>query len=1444
MPEINNNNMMDSLFNSDATDFEELRGHTITTDHPYMAALGLSEFTTGTLYRWWNKKDGEGKYINQKYFAIDTSTLQSNTAPLDILLGTETGHFKDKAGEGINQFSFLAWRKEGDEGAGRYITKYIDGGHAEEWNFVQAGTEVNGKPRNYSYNQLYIDQYKNFFAEPDLTLSSLFEIPDGKGEKEKVRFKGISPITETIVLNDFVRDQELNDIDESTWDAQKFARFEFIQDILSSKNGYVEWSGKVPFHISTAKASGDGSETFKCERSDWVKFKLFLYSNNNPKRSDRNIALASPTFAGPPTDPLGRPYGKREDGRFSAFPEGSQSAEVVAEIDLTYNEYTGKWEGGSKQMVGVVSQKIPPAKVIGAARLETIRPEDMLDRPTDPSSHIIWGSGAAIPLNQQNANPMQWTPNYKQPNELDEDGKFGIICPEENSVEKASFRVWNASTKAIETDQMVLLNNIDGQWFAIDFPSGVDAQVTAGFEGKWEFQYLATNAIFHQRDKNNKLVGPIALEQGYHSKFYEKDLLNSGTYLNKHGKPNYDIDNLWTAGYHQFTSFDFMDQFIGGTRESRGPKTGSSGNALSITNPLIDPLDEDIPFDEGQGNGKNTGVFFGCIFPDGYDTVDIQSLRVADKDWWGAPTIVSSGYDANYKKFLGKKRHAMSITSNQGGLVDFQFFHQSSDGVSIEKDVDPFANGSERSDPLSTYKNDTTGFTEHMFAADDNVFKHLPADIALNAAPNGENGQPLRNIHQTDVLYKSGSSNTKDNLQIWHGVARNAQNWISKMYPSGTVGVPDHIDNSYFDIKPKKINHIMFRPLKAEVYSQFIRSYNPVASPGGPNGTRTQWSWVAAEQMGSRFQPASYISSKRSFDWDEANTPASIVQSFPGVAGNYNSLWNSYWGLRLNVDIPVTTVFDPPVHLLTPSGKIAATSRFREDAWGIHANEVWCHGGGDTAPASHIGSENWFNIPWRSSLEAPAGAFGIIGAYATCSANSEIEFTTNQVLGTWSWAFTAGIGKMYQEAAWGKGNATYSPQSINLWVRTMQAHPRSQTIYDPRYFAVHHFNPGILQVDPNTGLAVVTKQEAEISHRQEEKIYDYLIDEDIPPDGGNNYFAVDVKEPSVKVLTPVEGNKHSPETLPEKSYCYSDGAFNLNGGGNWHETLPARQWNVNGVRRGKLLPFLYEKKTIGCQAFKGITWESVPDENFIRGSGGIAIEKGTLLEGTDSTLVTFIDNATDSKFKNYYPAHTDLSLVVRNKGLLYKVGDDFTVNGNIGLELLARVTKVDSEGGITGLDLLSSGINFRFDSFAPSGSPITQNSSIGVRLVNGGTQITEKGTGFNAFIPFGRVIGSVELDEKPLPASDIQFERLTIDANADSDKDPDEGSTAPFGLEEGQKTVTVLLEEENKTSDGKYDMFFRMQNDISHTFLDGRWKSNVSRYPNIENYIDLTITTK
>ena len=81
----------------------------------------------------------------------------------------------------------------------------------------------------------------------------------------------------------------------------------------------------------------------------------------------------------------------------------------------------------------------------------------------------------------------------------------------------------------------------------------------------------------------------------------------------------------------------------------------------------------------------------------------------------------------------------------------------------------------------------------------------------------------------------------------------------------------------------------------------------------------------------------------------------------------------------------------------------------------------------------------------------------------TCTARSRITFRTDQTLGCWSsgGGYAGGQLGTYYYAAWGRGDRWDSLSTTNLWVKVYQAWPRHLTVYDPRYFAVHHFNPGL-----------------------------------------------------------------------------------------------------------------------------------------------------------------------------------------------------------------------------------------------------------------------------------------------------------------------------------------------------------------------------------------------
>jgi hypothetical protein len=1424
--------MMNDLFSADPLGGEDPPFHLISTDHPYMATLGLSTFTTGTLYRWWNQKDGEGKYENHKYFAEDPISIADKTVPKLVLLGEYDTGFTDKTSEiGKNQFSFQAWRNEAEDVEGRksgqYRIKYIDGGHTDLWDFVQAGVNAAKKPRHYTHGDLDAAEYGNLFLEEDGTLYYEFEMPDGKGGKEMVPFESISPITDCITINDYVRDQELNTLFRDGWDSKQFARNEFILDIQASKEGYVEWSGLVPFYLSLASGDAGVGDTFKCSKPEWVKYRLYLHPNSAPQSTRRGIAMATPTFVGPPVDSLGRKYQKKEDGAFSAFPVGSQAAEVVAELDMTYNEYTGKWEAGSKQMIGVVTQRLPKAQILTTLDLRELKPEEMLALPNDPSSHIIWGSGSAMPLSQQNANPMQWTPNYAEPSQLNEEGKFEPICPEEPSETKVEFRVFNASTKALESDQMVLLNQIDGQWFAIDFPSGLDqfTVITPGFEGKWEFSYCATNVVHHFRDENFDKIDADDIVQGFHKKYYAGDPLNKDKYSTAK-----DITKRIDGGYHQFTSFDMMDQHIAGTRKD------GDGNAYAATNPLIAPNGDEIG---GDRDGTHTGAFFGCIFPEGYDSEQIADYRIA-RNWDVLPTVAKSGIDGEPLYSENPETFGASATTT------FKYFNE--DGIARDAAVGPFDADSEtlkRNDCSYEHVKDADGNFISMFPTDDDTaLTNLPADIATNASPSGEHGQPIPNLHMIEQMYRNADPKVgvKDFFLL-------GKNWLRRKYDAGTAGSPVHMESSAFDFYPKKRNHIIFRPLKAEVYAQFSQTLDtPYTGPGAGGNklserglARKNFGGEVCTQMTSKKKPCSQIAYKREQLWDEQG-PSMNFKAFEdyNIAGIIYSIHNTFWGLQFNIDIPSknsrhgghhTDLGGSGIYEISPGAYLPDSDRFRWDAWGWEKNG-WCHGGGGIAPS--------IQPPWESSAVEPAGAVGIIGAVCTCTAKDNINCITNNRLGVWSWGAYGGVGVFTQMPAWGKGNSYDDFQTTVLAVKVYHAWPREDTIYDPRYFAVHHFNAGILGFDDNdnpiknTVIEKITQIDPTTfgTLTPAPKEYNYQIDQ--------RTYEIDLRVPSAKALTPVDGVTNDPYELEVFDEVWGNAAKrSAVATPTWHETLPYRQWSIDTKRRGKLLPYKYKKKTIAMKEFHTSLPAYTVDadgKEHIYASGGCLV-LGSLVVGLDPSpapAIQFWDSA-DGSFKKFWPADGDnLACVVRNPGSGYAVNDTFSFPDTIATGVLMKVSGVDGDGRINILVVEDQGSAFINRSFVGSGTPITKSSSAGSYFT---PLSTEKGAGFKAFLTAGTIKEVIEKDLKPSGALSTDWERVSSKSISQGSQD----SGGPFGLETEDKEVNLAIA--NPSVDGKYDCFFRFHNDISHTFLTADHKGSTSRWCNDEQYVDLTITT-
>ena len=93
-------------FTSPTLEDKEVDFHAIVTNLPYMKALGLNVFTTGNLYNWLNKRDGDGNYANRKLV---------NNVTMNTILG---GDYADTENWG----GWYGWRKSGATGSYKHQT--------------------------------------------------------------------------------------------------------------------------------------------------------------------------------------------------------------------------------------------------------------------------------------------------------------------------------------------------------------------------------------------------------------------------------------------------------------------------------------------------------------------------------------------------------------------------------------------------------------------------------------------------------------------------------------------------------------------------------------------------------------------------------------------------------------------------------------------------------------------------------------------------------------------------------------------------------------------------------------------------------------------------------------------------------------------------------------------------------------------------------------------------------------------------------------------------------------------------------------------------------------------------------------------------------------------------------------------------------------------------
>ena len=760
-----------NVFSGNSFEKEKPDYHTITTDHPWMIQLGLGSFTTGILQKWWDVTDQNGAYKNRPLFGPGTA----GDRPEFIM--TPGG----PSGPGPRGHHFDAWRQN----ERNYIKYNNVSESSSNWKFAKIENGV--LVQDYTWNQLGFGGFDN----------TLFTKVNASDQPEStavgVHTNIDTSICNIIEMNNYVRLKKTYTPDEATWVDLDRARAEFIRDIKSAKmGGGVTWSGYLPFNFNINSATN-------CTKWDWVKFNLQLFDSNRPKQTNRALAVSDFKIAGTPIDVIGQAYANRtkEDGEFGqASIKGNTEATAVGDLDKSFNEYTGKWQSGTPQVIARLMTDIPAA--VNESNVEPSVEDqqaatitDLLDKNHAAYEHAQ--TGKAMPITMQNGNPLQWAPQYAEPKG----------CRKNNN--KKTVTVVNLAPRTWASGQMVVLNKIDGIWFPLEFGAPTDVVTPSVFEGKWDFTYLMTNvqSFFHSNPTQPEY-------QTFHFDDYEK-LYYKKYYTTDSNNKQFDIADFIPdgqgLGFLQSTSFDFMGPQIGGTR--------TDGHAIAQTQAAIRVDGESLG---ENGDGRNvtpihSAPFFGCVFPGGYNGDPIYAA-------YNANTIGTKAYDPSDsdKKFIVDSTAAIGIFSD-----------------TYNKNVN----------------DGTENGTKGMFEENNSNLVHLPADIALNASPSGVNGRPISSVNTIGKFISpiQTTANIVSNASKYFESTNGDPSRYTWAYKEATSNNTFTKYDSAWDLSPKVGNVIQFRPLMTEVYASFehddtVSAQNQLPNKRGEFGARA-WQMVA-----------------------------------------------------------------------------------------------------------------------------------------------------------------------------------------------------------------------------------------------------------------------------------------------------------------------------------------------------------------------------------------------------------------------------------------------------------------------------------------------------------------------------------------------------------------------------------------------------------------------
>lgn len=1082
---------------------------------------------------------------------------------------------------------------------------------------------------DFKYKIPHIEAWDDNLKSYILTDITDFEIVDKALESDEIKS---GTYIEAIVYINNKYLQAKNNVDENfdPFEKESFDEeeaVEFVRAVKKSFYGCVKWTPLIYY-------SYDG---YPCELAP--ELCLFLQEPQT-NSNERIIASKEPIISAVPTTVGGKRYSASETdlaetssriGVIGPDPVGdydNPDNKRAGKLDVHFNPNTGKFESGTKQMIVRLLTDLPPVIFpdIDIETFQDLQNEDFFGLNGEFNQLGNWTKethiGSGLCLHVQRANPELYGPNFT--------GK----CLEIGDNEKEVVQIVNRTPSFFSANEIALASYMDGEWVPQKIAEGVEGTKLSFGVKSWSFTKGISNSDTYFRDRRfyensidssvecpdyaKSIIDPDSYEQKMRNRFY-KDLYEHPDSLTF--TKDVALANFYPADTENFvdSSDSKYSDFLGNAAlwdiqpserywqitafDQTGDFLGGKNEKNIIARTSLSSAPAAVQDQDGDPDSENWLEFWGPSFPGGYSSTEVQELMSKRKEI---------------------EMRAAPINTEE------LYFLDGSDKYLAQESTPAFVDVGNQLERNWSKAYPSPG---GMFGnAGDVQAQNLPAEIATNAVPNGDGaGGPLENLGYLNTFYGNEPINLVDaTLGVMAGNDEtDRQSRFTWLYEFDDELDNSGIYNSTYDLTPNSLSSVDFLPLNAETI--FSTDYI------GEGADKT---FAIIEDVGVSFNrylknrgyPETMLGGKWIFERNKINKYISSIDS------------------ETVVDV---IPYDKYVRNPSTGGSKETYEAKSTD------KQLWDEEFADCVGV--ISSKSTINFRGDELRFLCNQQFGLRPGFdGSLSGSSSQSIIGSTLIGIDNGA----IGRdESRPPRW--GGATDRPFDFHttaLHVKVFDAWPSDQTIYDPRYFGVLHFNPGQLFTLPEQEEELVEGPDGPYNP---DKI-SYVVDFRVPTYSNNTFVAVG--------------------PLPEGA-----------------EFAPEEHWRVNSIRRGMLLSkggFRYFRLVCGIEGesmefVSGGTGFVVGDIVSVRGGKNVLIEvlavgpNGELLEdGFD--LLSAGEGFTPDSFKDkaaeiYGGTGEDAEIYFTN-GFAYHIAekDEGPVNQMEGGAGYKRLTNPSGRGYGTG----------------------------------------------------------------------------------------------------------------------------------------------------------------